>query len=147
MWTLQGAPFMYANYSNGELNGTATIYGDKGHPSCVCVYDRGKLISVTNYDEEGVIQSFASGSYLVEASVHSLSSPDMMSKEAFLALASSEYEALCAAGQESDMYALEAKFDALWTALGRSVLEQTVGEVPRDHRKKTLSGPATGRLK
>ena len=71
----------------------------------------------------------------------------MMSKEAFLALASSEYEALCAAGQESDMYALEAKFDALWTALGRSVLEQTVGEVPRDHRKKTLSGPATGRLK
>ena len=93
----------------------------------------------------GVIQSFASGLYLVQDSVHSLSPPDMMSKEAFLALASSEYAALCAAGQESDMYALEAKFDALWTALGRSVLEQTLGEVPGDHRKKTLYRPVTGR--
>ena len=68
----------------------------------------------------------------------------MMNKETYLALAGAQYEALRAAGQEPDMYTLEATFDALWTQLGRSVLEQTLGEVPADHRKKTLYRPASG---
>ena len=67
----------------------------------------------------------------------------MMSKETYLALAAAQYEALRAVGQEPDMYTLEATFDALWTELGRSVLEQTLGAVPRDKRKKTLSRPAS----
>ena len=69
----------------------------------------------------------------------------MMSKEMYLALAGGQYEALRAAGQEPDMYTLEATFDALWTELGRSVLEQTLGEVPADHRKKTSFRPVSGR--
>lgn len=67
-----------------------------------------------------------------------------MTKDAYLALASTQYEELKALGQESDFYALEEKFDQLWTALGRSVLEQTIGQVPADHRKKTLSRPVLG---
>ena len=69
----------------------------------------------------------------------------MMSKETYLALAGAQYEALRAAGQELDMYTLEATFDVLWTELGRSVLEQTLGKVPADHRKKTSSRPVSGR--
>jgi hypothetical protein len=71
----------------------------------------------------------------------------MMSKETYLALAGAQYEALQAAGKEPDMYTLEATFDALWTELGRDVLEQTLGPVPGDHRKKTSSRPVSGPLK
>jgi len=33
-------------------------------------------------------------------------------------------------GQEPDFYTLKEKLDQLWTALGRSVLEQTLGPGP-----------------
>ncbi|RYF48115.1 MAG: ISLre2 family transposase, partial [Cytophagaceae bacterium] len=45
-----------------------------------------------------------------------------MTKEAYLALAAAQYDALRAIGQEPDFYTLEEKFDQLWTTLGRSVL-------------------------
>ena len=67
-----------------------------------------------------------------------------MTKDAYLALASTQYEALKALGKENDFYALEEQFDQLWTALGRSVFEQTLGQVPADSRKKTLSRPVSG---
>ena len=53
-----------------------------------------------------------------------------MTKEAYLALAAAQYDELRAIGQEPDFYTLEEKFDQLWTALGRSVLEQALGPVP-----------------
>ena len=62
-----------------------------------------------------------------------------MTKEAYLALAAAHYEELRAIGREADFYTLEAKFDQLWTALGRSVLEQTLGPVPANKQKKTWS--------
>lgn len=68
----------------------------------------------------------------------------MMTKEAYLELAAAQYEQLQALGQEPDFYTLEATFDQLWTALGRSVLEQTLGPVPANKQKKTLSRPAMG---
>lgn len=67
-----------------------------------------------------------------------------MTKEVYLALAETQYEALKTLGQEGDFYALEETFDQLWTAFGRSVLEQTIGQVPADHRKKTLFRPVSG---
>ena len=67
----------------------------------------------------------------------------MMTKEAYLELAAAQYEQLRALGQEPDFYTLEATFDQLWTALGRSVLEQTLGPAPANKQKKTLSGPVS----
>jgi len=67
-----------------------------------------------------------------------------MTKEAYLALAATQYDELHAIGQEPDFYTLEEKFDQLWTALGRAVLEQTLGPVPANKQKKTLSRPGLG---
>lgn len=67
-----------------------------------------------------------------------------MTKEAYLALAAAQYDALQAIGQEPDFYTLEEKFDQLWTTLGRSVLEQTLGPVPANKQKKTLFRPGLG---
>ena len=68
----------------------------------------------------------------------------MMTQEAYLELAAAQYEQLRALGQEPDFYTLEATFNQLWTALGRSVLEQTIGPVPANKQKKTSSRPAMG---
>ena len=67
-----------------------------------------------------------------------------MTKEAYLALAAAQYEELHRIGQEPDFYTLEEQFDRVWTALGRSVLEQTLGPVPANKQKKTSFGPVSG---
>ncbi len=67
-----------------------------------------------------------------------------MTKEAYLALAAAQYDELRSIGQEPDFYTLEEKFDPLWTALGRSVLEQTLGPVPANQQKKTSFRPGLG---
>lgn len=61
-----------------------------------------------------------------------------MTKEAYLALAAAQYEELRTIGQEPDFYTLEEKFDQLWTALGRSVFEQTLRPVPANKQKNTV---------
>jgi len=68
-----------------------------------------------------------------------------MSKEAYLALAAAQYDELRAIGQEPDFYTLEEKFDQLWTALGRSVLEQALGPVPANKQKKQCPDPVWAR--
>ena len=68
-----------------------------------------------------------------------------MTKEAYLALAAAQYDELRAIGQEPDFYTLEEKFDQLWTALGRSVLEQTLGPVPANKQKKQCPDPVRAR--
>jgi len=74
--------------------------------------------------------------------IHALLSS--MRKEAYLALAAAQYDELRAIGQEPDFYTLEEKFDPLWTALGRSVLEQALGPVPANQQKKTAFRPGSG---
>ena len=68
-----------------------------------------------------------------------------MTKEAYPALAAAHYDELRAIGQEPDFYTLEEKFDQLWTALGRSVLEQTLGLVPANKQKKQRPDPVQAR--
>jgi hypothetical protein len=68
-----------------------------------------------------------------------------MTKEAYLALAAAQYDELRSIGQEPDFYTLEEKFDQLWTALGRSVLKQTLGPVPANQQKKHHSDPVWAR--
>ena len=67
-----------------------------------------------------------------------------MTKEVCLALAAAQYDGLRTISQEPNFYALEEQFDPLWTALGRSVLEQTLGPVPANQQKKTVSRPGSG---
>ncbi len=66
-----------------------------------------------------------------------------MSKEEYLALAAARYDELKGLKKHEDFYSYEAEFDKIWTDLGRQVLENTVSQVPKDHRKKTSSGPGT----
>ena len=61
-----------------------------------------------------------------------------MTKEACLALDAAQYDALRRIGQEPDFYTLEEKPDQLWTTLGRSVLEQTLGPVPANKQKNVV---------
>ena len=68
-----------------------------------------------------------------------------MTKEAYLALAAAQYDELRSIGQEPSFYTLEEKFDQLWTALGRSVLEQTLGPVPANQQKKQRPDPVRAR--
>ena len=50
-----------------------------------------------------------------------------MTVVACLALATAHYDRLQRIGQEPDFYTLGAQLDRVWTALRRSVLEQSLG--------------------
>jgi hypothetical protein len=69
----------------------------------------------------------------------------MMSKEEYLAIAESKYEALQKLQEEGNFYDYEKSFDALWVEFGRQVLEKSISSPSKDHRKKTLAAPATAR--
>ena len=68
-----------------------------------------------------------------------------MTKKAFLALAATHYDELRAIGQKPNFYTLEERFDLLWTALGRAVLEQTLGPVQANQQKKQQADPVRAR--
>ena len=61
-----------------------------------------------------------------------------MTKAEYLALAEARFEAITNLGQHADFYTYEQQFDQIWIDLGRAVLEQSVGAIPKDKRKKTL---------
>lgn len=54
----------------------------------------------------------------------------------FLALARQKYSELQALDQHLTFYDYEKSFEAIWLELGRQVLEQKLGPVPADRRKK-----------
>ncbi len=62
-----------------------------------------------------------------------------MTKTEYIALAEARFEQLTNLQKQPDFYSYEKEFDAIWTDLGRAVLEQSIGPVPNDKRKKTLS--------
>lgn len=66
-----------------------------------------------------------------------------MSKEEFLALAASRYDALNKLNEIKDFYTYEATFDEIWTDLGQAVLETNISEVGADRRKKSESAVDT----
>ena len=59
-----------------------------------------------------------------------------MTEESFLALAASKYALLKKLGELNNFYDHEKQFEQVWTEFGREALEQSIGEVPRDHRLK-----------
>jgi len=68
-----------------------------------------------------------------------------MTKEEFLALAESRYEALQELNQLNSFYDYEKIFVDLWRDLGREVLEKNIGDVPQNRRKKKLHDSGTNR--
>lgn len=63
-----------------------------------------------------------------------------MTQAECIALAETRFDALSNLHKQTDFYAYGKEFDQIWTELGRAVLEQTIGPVPNDERKKTSSG-------
>lgn len=59
-----------------------------------------------------------------------------MTKEEYIALASSKYDELKSLQGKDNFYDYEKEFDEIWRDLGRSVLEKNLGEVGEDRRKK-----------
>ncbi|WKN41561.1 hypothetical protein [Tunicatimonas pelagia] len=66
-----------------------------------------------------------------------------MTKEEYLDLAASRWDALESLQDERTFYDYEKKFDTLWVELGRQVLEKTVGVSSTDRRIKKKSKVAT----
>lgn len=62
----------------------------------------------------------------------------------FLALARQKYSELQALDQHLTFYDYEKSFEAIWLELGRQVLEQKLGPVPADRRKKKDSDALRG---
>lgn len=60
-----------------------------------------------------------------------------MNKAEYIALAEARFDALNDLQKQTDFYQYEKEFDQIWTDLGRAVLEQSIGPVPGDKRKKT----------
>ncbi len=59
-----------------------------------------------------------------------------MSREEFLALAAQRYDALQGLNKLDNFYDYEKQFVGIWKELGREVLEKSLGDLPRDKRKK-----------
>jgi len=64
--------------------------------------------------------------------------PKDMTKEEFLALAGTRYDALQSLNELDNFYDYEKKYLSIWRELGREVLESNLGKVPKDRRKKKL---------
>jgi hypothetical protein len=62
-----------------------------------------------------------------------------MDEENFIALARQKWTELQAIKDEPSFYVFEGKFDSIVRELNRELMEATIGEVPKDHRKKKAS--------
>lgn len=63
----------------------------------------------------------------------------MISKEEFLRIVESRYEAINALDDGRDFYDYEKGFAAIVQGMNRELLESSIGPVPSDRRKKKLS--------
>ncbi len=59
-----------------------------------------------------------------------------MTKEELLALAAQRYDALQSLNKLDNFYDYEKQFVSIWKDWGREVLEENMGELPKDKRKK-----------
>jgi hypothetical protein len=59
-----------------------------------------------------------------------------MTEEQFLAICKSKYAELEKLKEIKGFYEYEKQFDKIMTELSRTLLESSIGEVPKDRRKK-----------
>ncbi len=67
-----------------------------------------------------------------------------MTKDEYLQLAESKWEALQSLQSEESFYEYEKRFDGVMQELNRELLERSIGEVPADRRKKKKPEHGTG---
>jgi hypothetical protein len=70
-----------------------------------------------------------------------------MTKEEYLRLAETKWPELEELKAVGDFYAYEKRFAEIWVELGRAVLEDSIGKVGTDRRKKRRSTPNLDKLK
>ena len=66
-----------------------------------------------------------------------------MTKEEYLQLAESKWEALQSLQGEASFYEYEKRFDGIMQELNRALLEHSISAVPADRRKKKKPGRNT----
>lgn len=66
-----------------------------------------------------------------------------MTKEEYLQLAESKWEALQSLQSEESFYEYEKRFGDIMQELNRELLERSISDVPADRRKKKKPGPDT----
>lgn len=62
--------------------------------------------------------------------------PIAMTKEQYLAAAEARYDELKALGKLDSFYDYEVEFVKIWQDLGRQVLQDSIGALSKDKRKK-----------
>ena len=67
-----------------------------------------------------------------------------MTKEDYLQLAESKWEALQSLQQEESFYEYEKRFDGIMQELSQELLERSISELPADRRRKKKRKHATG---
>jgi len=69
----------------------------------------------------------------------------MMTEEQFLLLCKSKYAELAKLKEVKGFYEYEKQFDIIMTELSRTLLEQSISEVPADRRKKKFRSVGMGK--
>ncbi len=64
-----------------------------------------------------------------------------MTKEEYLQLAESKWEALQSLQSENSFYEYEKRFDSIMQDLNRELLEHSISRLPNDRRRKKKLGP------
>ena len=59
-----------------------------------------------------------------------------MDKKAFIEMCEARWKEIDELSSRNNLYDLEKDFSEIWQSLGRKVLEERIGEVPKNHRKK-----------
>ena len=67
-----------------------------------------------------------------------------MTKEEFIQLAAERYDELQGLNKLDNFYDYEKEFVHIWQGLGRQVMENNLGELPGDKRKKKPHDPGVG---
>ena len=68
-----------------------------------------------------------------------------MTKQEFMELVSKRYDAFKALDRHDNFYDYEKAFEQIWRETGRELLEEHLGPVPDERRKKKSSKPASDR--
>lgn len=64
-----------------------------------------------------------------------------MTREEFLALAESQWEAISSLKEEKSFYEYEKRFEGIWLNYGRAVLEKSISDPSADRKKKDDGQP------
>ena len=62
-----------------------------------------------------------------------------MTESEFIEIARQKYGQISELSKSATLYEHEKEFDQIWVSLGAEILEQSLGELPNDKRKKNDS--------